>query len=713
MDRLQRLVNYIPFREVRLPLWVMISGVGGALGLRFAPRERGVSWVVPRWLLAWLLCLAGMFGMAALFMGMKGIPLILVLLIAAVSLPARLARHVWRGGALPEWGCSVRGALAAAWRETGIRGGRDAFLALVLFPITVQRVLRHAWRKLAGDDWYAPGYALATAFLGPFSLWLAERPLRWWWRVPLTLSALPLAAGGVAMQLWRGWWILMLVPFLRQGRWLRAAPWRPKEEGLDARPHGIALEPLDRVALAVMGGLLLLLLVGSPRLRPFAPDAYYHLLVAQRIVETGVVPLWDWWEYAPLGRPHLYAPLVHLLIALFSLPFGGDVVLGLRVLQIFMLPTALFSTWYVVRWIHDARVALLTMLILGADLMFALLAYMALPSILANALLPLLLLMVLRRRLVPAIALLAMMLYAHPGVGGLTVLSLLVFAAWEKDYRRFVLKVIPLGVVLALPWYGHVWAWHAWMGHPMRGVMSGPKAWLFKLFWLMNLNLLIMILAFRGLRYVRWKDASTRLMASLLIGFLPMLISYGGRYFAHTIQWWAFFAAVPVAPLLLRRDRRPILAALLFIVFLAPVAMLGGFGQGGGMPRYQPMVSGYILAPAFALGAGKESDRGSHATPGLLEAAAYIDEHTPPGTILHVAGDASLGVMLAYHARRRIDAAAWPEVRGANYATLLPHYARQDRTGCFVSWDATKLPEGMDSIEVGGLHIALGSTTAP
>jgi hypothetical protein len=42
------------------------------------------------------------------------------------------------------------------------------------------------------------------------------------------------------------------------------------------------------------------------------------MAVAQKILERGHIPIWDDWEFAPMGRPHLYPPFLHLSIAFFS-----------------------------------------------------------------------------------------------------------------------------------------------------------------------------------------------------------------------------------------------------------------------------------------------------------------------------------------------------------------------------------------------------------
>ena len=52
-------------------------------------------------------------------------------------------------------------------------------------------------------------------------------------------------------------------------------------------------------------------------------DMYYHLQTAWGFIQAGGYSNWDFWEYAPFGRPHIYPPLFHILLALFmKLGFG-------------------------------------------------------------------------------------------------------------------------------------------------------------------------------------------------------------------------------------------------------------------------------------------------------------------------------------------------------------------------------------------------------
>ncbi len=66
------------------------------------------------------------------------------------------------------------------------------------------------------------------------------------------------------------------------------------------------------VIIAAFGLLQLLRSVVLPQFM----DIYYHLQVAWGFLQSGGYSGWDFWEYAPFGRPHIYPPLFHILLAL-------------------------------------------------------------------------------------------------------------------------------------------------------------------------------------------------------------------------------------------------------------------------------------------------------------------------------------------------------------------------------------------------------------
>jgi hypothetical protein len=403
-----------------------------------------------------------------------------------------------------------------------------------------------------------------------------------------------------------------------------------------------------------------------------------------------------------------------------SLLFNKDVEQGMRIIQVLTPPAVFFCTWYLARWLFDARRGFVALLLVGTNMLFVMLSVWSLPSILANAIVPILLVFFLRRRLAASATLLALALYAHMGVGALTVLGLLIFSVWRREYLRFFLGVGFAAAILAFPWYSHIWVYRDWLGNPMArqiaGSFAGRLAGVYmKMKWLLMLDLLMVLLVVRAWRMIPWFETRYRLLLSMFAGFAPMFIEYGGRFFCHTVQLWAIVAAVPLVRFLSPPLRMRRVALFMVLALIAPTLMLAG-QEGSARLRMHPMFSGWtMLSLIIGSGNGVFGDAEEHGKLSYAQAVELgqkIKEMSTPDQILHIVGEgpyqssASLAVTLGYHADRRIDTAAWPEVRPADADQAGTSAA--DARGCYISRNPGALPKGLPQVDVGRYHIAVG-----
>jgi len=274
-------------------------------------------------------------------------------------------------------------------------------------------------------------------------------------------------------------------------------------------------------------------------------DPTYHMAVARQIIDQKGLPEWDRWEYAPFGRPHLYPSVLHGLIALFSLK-SGNVTFGFNTVQMLLYPLALLVGWYFARWMFGAAAGFLSLIFLSMGTFYLVTQTMAMPAGLVTALIPLILMSFLARRTVATIALLVVALYTHGpfGVPHFVILGLLVFSMRYREYFPFFRKVAAFAGVLYLPSIGMTIKYWDWI-HTSSSAM-GPANDAVELVarGLLQLQIISPILLFFAFR-TWWRDGDERLGAvkSLLLGFLPMLLAYGGRYFAHTWPLWAVLIA--------------------------------------------------------------------------------------------------------------------------------------------------------------------------
>jgi hypothetical protein len=264
-------------------------------------------------------------------------------------------------------------------------------------------------------------------------------------------------------------------------------------------------------------------------------------------------------------------------------------------------------------------------------------------------------------------------LYVHMGVPVLFFLGLLLFGILHRRYLADVLAALALSAALAAPWYGHIWHFVDWFGHPVdAGVWGEYGPWeraMVKLLFLQNINLLLVFLVWRGLRMVNRRDVRTVILLCLGVGLLPMLITYGGRYYIHSVPIWCIVAGAGLVPFLQPRVRWRRLVAITAIALIAPyVAFFSAFYPDR-PPRILPMPSGWLVPPAFAFAGWEFMRKGERlGFPwGDIQAVGdYVRENSPPDEIIHVDApgrlDQHIAGALAWAASRPIDTALWEEV---------------------------------------------------
>ncbi|MHC4505145.1 MAG: hypothetical protein ACYTFI_17705, partial [Planctomycetota bacterium] len=396
---------------------------------------------------------------------------------------------------------------------------------------------------------FQPGVVIG---LLTFVVTLVVVTLLWFRREVCGLAAWVLLIFGAVLFIWPGWVIALftLVPG-RLIRWVLESTRLARARPMPAIPRKLTFEirGLDIASLIFISVIFFVMVANRDELARMDmvtdSDPAYHMAVARQILDQKGLPEWDRWEYAPFGRPHLYPPVIHRLIALFSWK-SGDVTYGFNTIQMLLYPLALLVGWYFARWMFGPAAGFLSLIFLSMGMFFLLTQAMAMPAGLVTALIPLILMAFLARRTVTTVVLLTVALYTHGpfGVPHFVILGLLVFSMRYREYFPFFRKVAAFTGVLYLPSIGMTLRYLDWihisssaMG-PAKGAVDLVRR---KLLDLQIISPILLFFAFR----TWWRDRDERLGAvkSLLLGFLPMLFAYGGRYFAHTWPLWAVLVA--------------------------------------------------------------------------------------------------------------------------------------------------------------------------
>ncbi len=323
-----------------------------------------------------------------------------------------------------------------------------------------------------------------------------------------------------------------------------------------------------------VASLLLFLFIGFISIMGFGKgpggvDCWYHMAVAKNILEKGRIPLYADWECYPVGRPHLYPPLMHICVALCSFLFNGNVYAGGRLFNVLMLPTSLLLIMKGLKEIYeDAWKEFLVLLILCLDPIFYIVHKELVPSALASSLAVLALGFFWKKKTVKAVTSMTLCLYTHLGIPYLFLLGLLIFSLIRREYLSFYVKSTIYSFILFLPWGLHVLFNYEWLRIGVR-LIRGT--------WPVILSVCTVLGLIGALQTFQCKDNTGIISISCLLGFTPAFILYGLRFWAHSSVPWAMLALIPLHNLSKSSNKtKTMLTSMLLCgaILIQPVAML-------------------------------------------------------------------------------------------------------------------------------------------
>lgn len=420
----------------------------------------------------------------------------------------------------------------------------------------------------------------------------------------------------------------------------------------------------DAFALGFIGTIGLVLAVRSGALQPFISDTYYHLAIAKQIQLRGELPTWVDWDYAPVGRPHLYPPLLHVILACLGWLTGSVLTAG-KVLAVAFLPASFISCWCLARWVFDSRTALVAVLLLSLDSAHAIVELIYIPSCFVNILAPILVMTFLTRRTWPSIVLLTLMLYAHIAIPYLVVVGLVLFGLKYRRYRGEMLKVVGVSLLWVSPWIVRTVMEKEWIA----GVVATgglPMGLLKRVTSLQMFNLVLIGCGLWGIRRLRRSRVQEAIIRWMLLGMVPLLFSYGGRFTMHSAPWWALSASTVVVPLLPAQAGWRRAAALVGATVLPYPALLP-------LTTTHAVILLAIRGKPMLAGDRKKSEA---YLPDCDQAIRWIEAHTRPGEVVYTNKE-WLGDMIPLLSDRRSDFGCWWEC-SREIGKLQNRYYRDD-----------------------------------
>jgi len=156
------------------------------------------------------------------------------------------------------------------------------------------------------------------------------------------------------------------------------------------------------------------------------------------------------WEYAPVGRLHLYPPLIHFLKLIFyKLNFSAITIA--RLFELVIYPATLFTLWSVVDKLFNKRLAFFTILISISIFSFYLSIINFIPATLATILSLLSLFFMERNKILASTLLLALAFYAHAAIPWIFLFSFIFYAFLNKKILKNCIKTVLFALVVASP----------------------------------------------------------------------------------------------------------------------------------------------------------------------------------------------------------------------------------------------------------------------
>ncbi|MCK5306879.1 MAG: hypothetical protein KAJ66_07080 [Candidatus Omnitrophica bacterium] len=247
-------------------------------------------------------------------------------------------------------------------------------------------------------------------------------------------------------------------------------------------------------------------------------DIYYHLSVAEGFNKAGGYAVQSFWEFAPIGRLHVYPPFIHTVILLFyklKLPL----LLIARLIEFTIFPILLFTIWYVIKKVFYERLAFFSVLAAISTYAFYLSVSTLIPASLALIFGLAALLAIEKNKAVSASLLLCLSLYSQAGVSWFICLALFIYGFLNRTKFKICLISLVSALLLTLPLFVH--QFRALEYVDLRGIRENLY---------LEINILIYLTAAAGIFFSLRKKGSYCFFIALLIAMVPFLGYYKYRY---------------------------------------------------------------------------------------------------------------------------------------------------------------------------------------
>jgi len=250
--------------------------------------------------------------------------------------------------------------------------------------------------------------------------------------------------------------------------------------------------------------------------------------------ETGGFVTESFWEYAPVGRAHLYPPLFHFLMLIFY-KLGVSILFIARSFELIIYPLLLLILWRIISVLFSERLAFFSLLITTSVYSFYLSTVNFIPASMAVILGLLAYLFIEKKKILTSSIFLCLSFYTHSGIPWFFVSSLILYGILNRERLKDVLITVFAALILASPILMHEYNFRKYVS--LTTVYEN---------FLIELNLWVFVAAIPGVFITLKKKKRYFIFLSLfLVGVLMLLSKYKYRYLCgHGILGLIFLSSL-------------------------------------------------------------------------------------------------------------------------------------------------------------------------
>ncbi|MFH1198846.1 MAG: DUF6541 family protein [Candidatus Omnitrophota bacterium] len=207
--------------------------------------------------------------------------------------------------------------------------------------------------------------------------------------------------------------------------------------------------PWDLYALFIVV-VFLLLQIARWRVLPQFLDTYYHLQTAWGFIQAGGYSGWDFWQYAPVGRIHIYPPVFHIILA-FLMKLGLSVSILAKFFEAAPPIIFLVSLWIFIRRFYNERLAFFEVLTIGSSFSFYIYLINHITASQALIFGIFAFYQLFKNNILRAGLLLTLCFYTHIGISWFLFLAFIVYGLLNTQCRKKCFVISVVAIILAIP----------------------------------------------------------------------------------------------------------------------------------------------------------------------------------------------------------------------------------------------------------------------